>query len=168
MSQVRIRPLTDDDLVEVLERNNAEVPAVGDLDRDRLAGLVAMAESALAAGLDGELAGFVIALPPGVAYTSPNYAWFSRRSDDFVYIDRIVVLPGARGRGVGRALYDAVVAETDAPLLLAEVNTAPRNDVSLAFHERYGFEPVGEAAPYGDDIRVVYLEKPLRAVSAQD
>lgn len=167
MSQVHVRPLTDEDLPEVLVRNNAEVPAVGELDEARLAGLVAMAESALAAELDGELVGFVIALPPGVAYTSPNYRFFSERSDDFVYVDRIVVLPGGRGRGVGRRLYDEVVARTVASQLLAEVNIAPRNDVSLAFHDRYGFVPVGEAAPYGDHTRVVYLEKDLRAPSAQ-
>ena len=168
MAEVTVRPLDEGDLAEVLERNNAEVPAVGELDADRLAGLVAMAESALAADLDGELAGFVIALPPGVAYTSPNYRWFSRRHDDFAYIDRVVVLPKGRGHGIGRVLYDAVVARTVAPVLLAEVNTEPRNDVSLAFHDRYGFTAVGEGAPYGDDTRVRYLERSLRAAGAQE
>lgn len=163
MSDVRVRPLVEDDLPEVLVRNNAEVPAVGDLDAERLAKLVTIAASALAAEIDGELAGFVIALPPGVAYTSPNYRWLSARYDDFVYVDRVVVLPGAQGRGVGRALYDAVVARSSASVLLAEVNTAPRNDPSLAFHDRYGFLPVGEAAPYGDGTEVVYLVKTLRA-----
>ena len=40
-------------------------------------------------------------------------------------------------RGVGRL-------REGHELLLAEVNTRPRNDISLRFHERYGFEPVGE------------------------
>lgn len=167
MSAVHIRPLVETDLGEVLARNNAEVPAVGELDADRLAALVTAAASALAAEVDGTLAGFVIALPPAVAYASPNYRWLSRRYDDFVYVDRVVVFPDAQGQGVGRALYDAVAARSSASVLLAEVNIEPRNDVSLRFHERYGFLPVGEAAPYGDATRVVYLARMLRADGAR-
>jgi predicted GNAT superfamily acetyltransferase len=164
---VHIRPLTAEDLEAVLVANNAEVPAVGELDADRLERLVATASPALAAELDGELAGFVVALPPRVDYGSPNYRWLSERYDDFLYVDRIAVLPGFQGRGVGRALYDALVTGSDAPVLLAEVNTRPRNDVSLAFHERAGFVPVGEGEPYGDGTRVAYLARDLRAGSAR-
>lgn len=167
MLDVHIRPLGDADLPAVLRANNAEVPAVGELDADQLAALVTLARPALAAEIDGDLAGFVVALPPGVPYASPNYRWLSARYDDFLYVDRVVVLPGLQGLGVGGALYDALAEATDAPVLLAEVNISPRNDVSLGFHERAGFTPVGEAAPYGDDTRVVYLEKRLRAVGAQ-
>lgn len=165
MAELTIRPLVAADLDTVLSANNAAVPAVGELDRSRLHALLGMAEPALAAEVDGDLAGFVIALPPGVAYTSPNYRWLSERYDDFTYVDRVVVLPGHQGSGVGHALYDAVEAATAAPVLLAEVNTRPRNDVSLAFHERRGFAPVGEAEPYGDDTAVVYLARSLRAAA---
>lgn len=161
MSDVTLRRLRFSEMETVLAANNAEVPAVGVLDDRSLQGLVTLAESPLAADIGGVLAGFVLALPPGVAYTSPNYRWFSQRYDDFVYVDRIVVLPTAQGSGVGRALYDGVVARTVATTLLAEVNTRPRNDVSLAFHERYGFAEVGREEPYGDGTEVAYLAKPL-------
>lgn len=161
--RITTRPLAEADLDAVLAANNAEVPAVGELDEPRLRALVAMAGTALAAEADGELAGFVITLPPGAAYTSPNYRWLSARYDDFSYVDRVVVLPGHQGQGVGHALYDAVEAATEAPVVVAEVNTRPRNAVSLAFHERRGFAPVGEGEPYGDGTAVVYLAKVLRA-----
>lgn len=161
MADVTIRPIVAGDLDDLLAANQDHVPAVGPLDLDRLRGLVTMAESALIAEVGGALAGFVIALPPGVAYTSANYRWVSERFDDFVYVDRIVVLPETARRGLGRRLYDEVVAATTAEVLVAEVNTRPRNDVSLAFHDRCGFREVGTAEPYGDGIEVVYLVKEL-------
>lgn len=166
MADVRVRPLTSDDLADVLAANNVEVPKVSELDDHALRGLVTLSESALGAEVDGQLGGFVLALPPGVAYTSANYRWLSERYDDFVYIDRIVVFPTSQGNGLGRALYDAVIDATEAPVLLAEVNTRPRNDASLAFHERYGFEEVGRAEPYGDGLEVAYLAKDLTAGGA--
>lgn len=156
-----IRDVAPADHAWLLAANAAEVPAVGDLDVDRLEALVAMAESALVVARGEDPLGFVIALPPGVAYGSPNYRWLSSRYDRFVYVDRIVVTPAAQGLGLGRRLYDAVVERTSAPRLVAEVNTRPRNDASLAFHARYGFVEVGTAEPYGDGVEVVYLAKPL-------
>ncbi len=161
MTDTHLRPLADADLPAVLAANNAEVPAVGELDLPRLHALATLAESALAVEVGGALSGFVVALPPGVAYTSANYRWVSSRYDDFVYVDRVVVLPHAVGAGLGRRLYDAVVERTSAAVLVAEVNTRPRNDVSLAFHAAYGFAEVGHAEPYGDGTEVVYLAKEL-------
>lgn len=149
------------DLAGALAINQAEVPSVGTLDEDGLRRLVAMAVHALVATEDGELAGFVIALPPGVRYGSPNYRWFSDRYDDFVYVDRIAVSAAHRGRGVGHALYDAVEAASDAAYFVCEVNIRPRNEVSLAFHERRGFGIVGEQDVDDGFKRVVLLEKPL-------
>ncbi len=49
----------------------------------------------------------------------------------------------ARGRGVARALYEAVFADARAaglPLVCCEVNVEPPNPVSDAFHAALGFE----------------------------
>lgn len=162
---VRVRPVVGTDLPALLAANQAEVPAVGPLDEDRLAALVDLARPGLVAEVDGALAGFVLALPPGTGYASPNYRWVSAHYDDFCYVDRIVVLPHASRRGVGRRLYDAVAARTGAPVLVAEVNTRPRNDPSLAFHARYGFVRVGTGRPYDDDTEVAYLAHRLPAPS---
>jgi predicted GNAT superfamily acetyltransferase len=92
----------------------------------------------------GDGAGFLILIGPGVAdYESPNYRWFSERYDDFLYVDRIVIDEANRGSGLGRMLYEFAVDRAMQRPVLAEVNVRPRNDVSLAFHEAFGFAHVG-------------------------
>jgi predicted GNAT superfamily acetyltransferase len=89
--------------------------------------------------------------------------WFRNRFDRFLYVDRIVVDPAARGRGVARALYGHAFAEARAagrPRVVAEVNRVPPNPGSDAFHERLGFAQVGIAALPGGKI-VLYLERRL-------
>ena len=161
-----IRIVTEPDLDEVLEHNNAAVPAVNRLARADLEWFAVHAHSFLVqTATDGSLAGFVIGLDgPGLAYDSVNYAWFSARYERFIYVDRIVVARGVRGGGVGRSLYDEFAARGRADghaMLLAEVNVHPRNDRSLRFHERYGFRPVGEQDTEQGKKRVTLLEKRL-------
>lgn len=140
----------------MLEINNAAVPAVGELDRAGLDRLVAQSIQALAA-VDtdsGALAGFCLVLGPGAEYASVNYRWFAERYERYVYLDRIAIDPAWHGRGLGRELYDhvqaAAVETGDADWFCLEVNLRPRNDPSLAFHERLGFTEVGQQeTPYG-------------------
>jgi L-amino acid N-acyltransferase YncA len=66
----------------------------------------------------------------------PVYAGVVEHS---VYVD-----PGARGRGVARALLDAVVASTEsAGVWTIQSGVFPENVASLAVHERAGFRVVG-------------------------
>lgn len=107
-------------------------------------------------------AGFVIALDHTARPDSPNHAWFRARLERFAYIDRVVVDSAARGRGVARALYDAVIAQARAdnlPVLTAEVNADPPNPASDAFHDRFGFTVMGEArlADRGKTVRYFSL-----------
>lgn len=154
-----MRPLERGDLDAALALNNANVPAVNELDTAELARLHGMAHVALAGEVDGAFAGFCLVFAPGVDYASRNYAWFSARYDDFAYLDRIAVDISVRRAGVGRAFY-AALAERLAgttPVLLCEVNLVPRNDVSLAFHATVGFREVGRHHPYGDEREVQML-----------
>jgi predicted GNAT superfamily acetyltransferase len=159
---VRLRTLEGDDLDEVLALNQRWVPHVGDLDRDRLAALVAQCSLALVArDADGALVGFVLVLAPGADYASPNYRWFAQRHDAFRYVDRVAVADGAGRRGVGRLLYGAVADHaraSGAPVVCAEVNVEPPNPGSSAFHAALGFVEVGRQWTYGDTVEVQLLE----------
>jgi len=139
---------TDRALVEeLLVLNNDAVPAVGELDLDRLVRLIEISTTALVAHDDAAVAGFCLVLDPDTDYTSVNYRWFGDRYTNFAYLDRVVVAPEHRGRGVGRALYEHVEADARRAArawFCLEVNLRPRNDESLAFHDRLGFVEVGQ------------------------
>jgi predicted GNAT superfamily acetyltransferase len=52
---------------------------------------------------------------PRTDYDSSNYGWFVHRLRDFDYLDRIVVAPSHRRRGIGGLLYDAAEDGARAP-----------------------------------------------------
>jgi L-amino acid N-acyltransferase YncA len=56
----------------------------------------------------------------------------------------VYVAAGARGRGIGRALLEALVTSADAAgLWTIQTSVFPENEASLALHERVGFRVVG-------------------------
>jgi L-amino acid N-acyltransferase YncA len=79
-----------------------------------------------------------------------------------VYVD-----PASQGRGVGRALLDALIASTEgAGIWTIQSGVFPENTASLALHERAGFrvvgvrERIGRHATQGNRWRdVVLLER---------
>ena len=170
-SPVRVRDLVSDDLPAVHALNQANVPAVGEATFEHLQHLVRQSLHALVAEVNGgpddepddgpdgaagdgtgsSVAGFCLVLAPGADYGSVNYQWFSQRYDQFVYLDRIAVDEQVRGRRVGAALYAEVERRcAGRAWFTLEVNLRPRNDVSLAFHDRLGFTEVGrQETPYG-------------------
>lgn len=144
--EVRIRAVAEADLDALVPLNNQAVPAVNALERCDLARFASAAPHFRIAERHGTPVGMMIALGPGVDYDSPNYRWFERRFDAFLYVDRIVVDPAARSAGVGAALYEDLAAAARAggvPRLACEVNLRPANDRSLRFHRRLGFQGVG-------------------------
>jgi L-amino acid N-acyltransferase YncA len=56
----------------------------------------------------------------------------------------VYVAAGARGRGTGRALMEALVAGADAGgIWTIQTSVFPENAASLALHERVGFRVIG-------------------------
>jgi len=161
---MHLRDAVAADLPAIHAINQANVPAVSDITFAELEWFFAKAGALRVAEFDGEVAGFLLALQPGLDYTSLNYVWFSARYADFWYIDRVAVGEDWRRRGIARALYadaEAHARAVAAPLLACEVNLRPRNDQSLAFHEEQGFIEVGQQDTDGGDKTVVMLVRNL-------
>lgn len=158
---MEIRNITPADVPTLLALNNAEAERVNALTTDALEGLLSRAFAARIT-MDGQA--FLIAFDHATPPQGPNHAWFTARESYFAYIDRVVVAPGARGKGLARALYDdvarmALLEQTH--LLTCEVNLDPPNPESMAFHQKLGFTPCGEAVDRRNGKRVQYLRKPI-------
>jgi predicted GNAT superfamily acetyltransferase len=139
-----LREPTRADWPRLLELNQASVNELSVLDEARLGLVLALAHRSLVVESDGEIAGFAIAMAPGVPYDSDNYRWFSKSFPEFLYLDRVAVAESLRRRGIGAQLYDAMESAAQ-PFgrMVCEVNVVPRNDVSLAFHASRGYREIG-------------------------
>lgn len=153
------------DAEAVLALNAANVPEVGPMDAEKLAGFADWAPYFTVVEVDGAIVAMLIGLGEDAPYGSPNYAWFVERYPLFAYIDRVAVAESQRGAGWGPALYrdfEQWAVDTQKPRLCAEVNVEPPNPRSLRFHEIYGFESIEHVEPYGTaDYRVAMLVKEL-------
>ena len=129
-------PISGDLEADVLALNNAHAVELSLLDRDQLAALIGQAFYARRLGT---LDAFLLAFDERAAYASPNYLWFRAHYARFVYIDRVVVAPAARGRGLARLLYADLfrhAARAGHDLAVCEVNVEPPNPASDALHAR--------------------------------
>jgi uncharacterized protein len=160
---ITIRDMREPELDSVLALNNAAGTTILPLDKARLLTLNEQAAYFRVALVDGNIAGFLIALREDADYGSPNFLWFRERYKNFLYIDRIVIARPYQGLGLGRIFYSDVTsyAEVRVPLLACEVFLEPRDDVSVLFHGTYGFQEVGQQLMGIVNRRVALLAKDL-------
>jgi phosphinothricin acetyltransferase len=135
---VEVRPLIRDDWPVVdaiwkagIDTRNAtfetETPSWSTFDATRH-----QAHRLVAVGGDGIL-GWAALMPVS---RRPCYAGVAENS--------VYVAPEARGRGVGRALMEALVQGADrGGIWTIQTSIFPENHASLALHERVGFRIVG-------------------------
>jgi predicted GNAT superfamily acetyltransferase len=143
----------------LLALNNAHAQELSWLEAKRLEYLIG--EAFLARRI-GRLDAFLLAFDQDARYDSPNFIWFRARYPRFVYVDRIVVAPSARGRGCARRLYDDLFAHAvraGHDRIVCEVNKTPPNPASDAFHAALGFVEVGTASVHGGSRTVRYLSR---------
>ncbi len=163
-----LRDATRADFPAILALNAESVHFLSPIDDTRLGKLAAASSYLRVVEERGTVAAFLLGFAKGAAYDSPNYRWFDACLDAFFYVDRIVVAPGFRGRGLADRLYDDFETTARARgigTVVCEVNVLPPNPVSLAFHARRGFREIGRQ-PYGEGKTVVLLRRDLRLWAA--
>lgn len=156
-----INEIAESDLAELLELNQAHVTELSHLTFDRLRQLV---NQAFYAGRPSGCMAFLLAFDQDADYDSPNFLWFRENYERFVYVDRIVISPAERGKGLARDLYEdlfKLARSANFSRIGCEVNSDPPNPGSDRFHEAMGFEVVGEARLEERGKSVRYLLKNL-------
>lgn len=153
-----IRP---DHYPQILKINQTFVHWLSPLDAAGLKTILALAH--YAKQIDDAQA-ILIGYDHGADYDHKNLSWLRARFDAFFYIDRIIIDSAAQGKGYARALYEDF--ETEArrkglPRLVCEVNTKPDNPGSHRFHEKMGFEPIGDVEYPDYNAAVRYYLKEL-------
>jgi len=149
------------DFDEILRLNSDWEHVTSRLARDSLARLHEKAVYHRLCEDGPRVAAFLLALGPGVDYDSPNYRFFDSSSDDFIYIDRIVVGREHQRAGLGEALYRDLLEfarHRQVGRLVCEVDVEPMNAASDRFHARRGFVEVG-AQWVGDGSKRVSLRE---------
>ncbi|MBW8882224.1 MAG: GNAT family N-acetyltransferase [Asticcacaulis sp.] len=134
---------TSPNQTELLALNNAFAHDTSYLEQADWDHLVSQARFGYAINTDG----FLIAFDEKAGYDSPNFLWHRERLQRFAYVDRVVIAAAAQGRGLGRKLYEQLALDARAagfPVIACEVNIDPPNTTSIAFHEKLGFQRVGD------------------------
>ena len=149
--------------------NDAAYPAVPITPAAELAELIGMSSIVIVVD-DGAAAGFVLGMPPGLAYQSENYLFFSAPRARAGYHLRLrgshrAGRPPPRPRPRPAAVCGRLRrgARVGADEVLCEVNLEPPNPGSLAFHTRLGFVEVGRQSTKGGANVVALLAAPVAA-----
>lgn len=162
-----IRRYQPDDFARLYQANQASVPGVGSETEQSLAEWIKLSTCLVAVNASDQALGFITVMElDQPAYDSPNMRWFEayrdRTGKSVVYVDRIALLPDARGQKLGEALYQAAFEQfAGVDEIGCEVNTLPPNPGSHRFHQRLGFVEVGEATYRPGEKAVMFYARGL-------
>ncbi len=141
--------------------NNQFAQELSFADPARFSHLVA---SAFFAATINDADAFLLAFDQDADYDSPNFIWFRARFPRFVYVDRVLTAPCARGQGYAASLYQALFAQAKAAghtRITCEINAEPPNPASDAFHAKLGFQEIGSATLPGGAKTVRYFSREI-------
>ena len=154
------QPISKELLEDIYRLNQENTPEVGSLpSAQSLQELIKISSNTFYFSKNDELIGFIICFRENSVYGSENYKFFNKNKKKFIYIDRVVVKDGYRRMGFGTKFYkylDKVASEQLLPIC-CEVNSIPRNEISMNFHINNGFKEVGNRD--FQDHSVKYFEK---------
>ncbi|MDF3151484.1 GNAT family N-acetyltransferase [Mesorhizobium sp. XAP10] len=162
-SPAPIARVSAQDEAAILALNNEHAAELSWLEAERLSFLLG---EAFYTRRIGDLEAFIMTFDQDARYDSPNFLWFRERYERFVYVDRVVVAAHARGRGHARRLYQDLFGHVERAghtLVTCEVNTAPPNPASDAFHAALGFVEAGDAVIHGGKKAVRYYARQISA-----
>lgn len=145
----------------LLALNNAHVTELSPLT---LAEFNRLIQESFYAAQAADAAALLLTFDQDADYNSPNFLWFRERYDRFIYVDRIVTSPLARGKGYAKTLYaDLFQRALNAghSRIVCEVNLHPPNPASDSFHAALGFSEVGRASIHDGSKTVRYLLRTL-------
>jgi uncharacterized protein len=148
-------------LDEILALNTAHESETSPLNRAELCEMLGNAFHSACEGAGRD--GFLIAFDQDGSYDSVNFLWFKARFERFVYVDRIIIAPHARGRGLARTCYEGLFDRARAARhsrVVCEINLEPPNPGSIAFHAALGFTEIGRGMLGGGKV-VSYQEMRL-------
>jgi predicted GNAT superfamily acetyltransferase len=131
------------DITAVMALNTKAEGQVEPLGPDRLDWLRLIAAHAAVVDLDGTPAGFVLTFTPGSAYDGLAFESFTQTyADRFLLVERIVIAPEHRRRGIATQVYRAI--ERAARPFDRTVAAVPADSGALPFHTARGYEEVGK------------------------
>ena len=162
-----IRQYRSSDIAVLHDANQASVPGVSTETMERLSEWISLSTCFVAADAADRPLGFLTLIAPGtLAYPSDNLRWFEayieRTGKSVIYVDRIALLPAARGQGLGEALYRAAFDHfSSVDEIGCEVNTLPPNPGSHRFHQRLGFTQIDEQVFVPGEKSVAYYARTL-------
>ena len=142
---MQISLIDRDELSLISEINEEAIPAVNTISKKEFIWFYENSIYFKKVTVKKILAGFLLVLPMNIPYKSLNYSWFSKRFNDFAYIDRIAVKEEYKGLGIGTLLYSDLEQSlpNDIKIIACEYNIKPLNKVSQNFHQKMEYKNVG-------------------------